>query len=82
MIELALRGRVELEKQGMRKRNLSSRKLILKSDTPTGDVLLDEALKHIKETDPAETVEAWIEYLSGKLYLFDSIFSHFKILLC
>ena len=41
------------------------RKIILKSDTPTGDVLLDEALKHIKETDPPETIQSWIEYLSG-----------------
>jgi Golgi phosphoprotein 3 len=41
---------------------------MIKSDTPTGDVLLDEALKHIKETDPAETVEAWIEYLSGETW--------------
>jgi SAM-dependent methyltransferase len=68
LIELALRGRVELEKQGMRKKSLSNRRLILKNDTPTGDVLLDEALKHIKETDPPETVECWIEYLSGKSY--------------
>lgn len=68
LIELALRGRVELEKQGMRKRNLAVRRLILKNDTPTGDVLLDEALKHIKETDPAETVESWIEYLSGETW--------------
>ena len=67
LIELALRGRVELEKQGMRKKNVANRRLVLKSDTPTGDVLLDEALKHIKETDPPETVESWIEYLSGKL---------------
>lgn len=66
LIELALRGRVELEKQGMRKKSVSTRRLVLKSDTPTGDVLLDEALKHIKETDPPETVEAWIEYLSGR----------------
>lgn len=43
------------------------RKIILKSDTPTGDVLLDEALKHIKETDPPETIQSWIEYLSGEL---------------
>lgn len=43
-------------------------KLILKSDTPTGDVLLDEALKHIKETDPPETVQSWIEYLSGETW--------------
>lgn len=66
MIELALRGRVELEKGGMRKRSLLSRKILLKNDAPTGDVLLDEALKHVKETDPPETVQNWIEYLSGK----------------
>lgn len=68
LIELALRGRIELEKQGARKKSLSNRRLMLKSDTPTGDVLLDEALKHIKETDPPETVEAWIEYLSGETW--------------
>ena len=34
-------------------------------DTATGDVLLDEALRHIKETQPQETVQSWIEYLSG-----------------
>lgn len=39
----------------------------MKSDAPTGDVILDEALKHMKETDPAETVQTWIEYLSGEL---------------
>ena len=50
----------------MRKKSVSLRRLVIKSDTPTGDVLLDEALKHIKETDPPETIEAWIEYLSGK----------------
>lgn len=40
--------------------------VILRSEQPTGDVLLDEALKHIKETDPPETVQSWIEFLSGK----------------
>jgi len=68
LIELALRGRVELEKQGMRKKSVNTRRLIIKSDTPTGDVLLDEALKHVKETDPPETIEAWIEYLSGETW--------------
>lgn len=58
-----------LEKAGMRRRGLCSRKLILKSDSPTGDVLLDEALKHIKETDPPETVQSWIEYLSGEFLM-------------
>jgi Golgi phosphoprotein 3 len=68
LVELALRGRVELEKQGMRKKSLANRRLVIKNYAPTGDVLLDEALKHIKETDPPETVEAWIEYLSGETW--------------
>ncbi len=41
--------------------------MICKSDAPTGDVLLDEALKHIKETQPPETVQSWIELLSGEI---------------
>jgi Golgi phosphoprotein 3 len=68
LIELALKNRIELEKQGMRKKPLSHRRLILKNDTPTGDVLLDEALRHIKETDVPESVESWIEYLSGETW--------------
>lgn len=66
MAELGFRGRVELEKAGMRKKSLLARKLLLKNDAPTGDVLLDEALKHLKDTDPPETVPSWIEYLSGQ----------------
>ena len=69
LIELGLRNRVELEKTGMRRRSLLNRKVLCKSDAPTGDVLLDEALKHIKETQPPETVQSWIEYLSGKSLL-------------
>lgn len=59
---------MELEPAGMRRKGLLSRKLILKNDTPTGEVLLDEALKHLKETDPPITVQNWIEYLSGTLH--------------
>lgn len=66
LIELALRGRVELEKAGLRRKSLLNRKVILRSETPTGDVLLDEALKHIKDTEPPETVQSWIEFLSGE----------------
>lgn len=40
----------------------------MKSDKPTGDVILDESLKHIKETQPTETVVSWIEYLSGETW--------------
>lgn len=68
LIELALRGRVELERVGARKRSLLGRKILLKNDTPTGDVLLDEALRHVKEMEPAETVQNWIEYLSGETW--------------
>ncbi|KAL3998918.1 hypothetical protein ACH3XW_17010 [Acanthocheilonema viteae] len=68
LTELALRNRIELEKSGMRKKSLMSRKVLLKNDQPTGDVILDEALKHIKETQPPETVTSWIEYLSGETW--------------
>ena len=65
MVELALRGRIELEKSGMRRRGVLSRKVACKNPTPTGDILLDEGLKHIKETQPLDTVQSWIELLSG-----------------
>ncbi|OWF53295.1 Golgi phosphoprotein 3-like [Mizuhopecten yessoensis] len=68
LIELALRGRVELEKAGMRRRSLLNRKILCRNSNPTGDVLLDEALKHVKETEPPETVQSWIEYLSGETW--------------
>ncbi|XP_033729346.1 Golgi phosphoprotein 3-like [Pecten maximus] len=68
LIELALRGRVELEKAGMRRRSLLNRKILCRNNNPTGDVLLDEALKHVKETEPPETVQSWIEYLSGETW--------------
>ncbi|CAF4549396.1 unnamed protein product, partial [Rotaria magnacalcarata] len=64
LTELSFRGRVELEKTGARRRTLANRKVILLDDTATGDVLLDEALRHIKDTQPTETVQSWIEYLS------------------
>lgn len=68
LIELSLKGKVELEKAGLRRKGLLSRKLLLKNDTPTGDILLDETLKHLKETVPPEAVQSWIEYLSGETW--------------
>lgn len=62
-----------MEKNGVRRRTLANRKVLLLDDTATGDVLLDEALRHIKETQPSETVQSWIEYLSG---MFIRQFSH------
>uniref|UniRef100_A0A2P2I248 Golgi phosphoprotein 3 homolog sauron-like n=1 Tax=Hirondellea gigas TaxID=1518452 RepID=A0A2P2I248_9CRUS len=67
LIELALRGRIELEKAGLRRKSLLNRKVVVtRNDQATGDVLLDEALKHIRETTVTETVHSWIEYLSGE----------------
>lgn len=68
LIELALRGRVELERAGMRRKSLLGRKVNVKSSDPCGDVLLDEALKHIKETEFSESIQTWIEYLSGETW--------------
>jgi len=68
LIELAMRGRLELEKTGMRRKSLLSRRIICKNDAPTGDVLLDEALRHVKETDPPDSVQNWIELLSGETW--------------
>ena len=68
MIELGLRGRVELENTGMRRKSLLNRKVVFKNETPTGDVILDEASKLIKETDPGETIPNWVELLSGETW--------------
>ncbi|XP_030147426.3 Golgi phosphoprotein 3-like [Taeniopygia guttata] len=68
LIELALRGRIRLEPPALRRKRLLERKVLLKSDAPTGDVLLDETLRHIKATEPAETVQSWIELLTGETW--------------
>ena len=52
----------------MRRKGLLSRKIMIKNSDPCGDVLLDEALKHMKETNVGETVQTWIEYLSGETW--------------
>lgn len=71
MTELGLRKRCELEKTGTRRRSLLSRKVVLIDDNPTGDVLLDETIRHVKECEAngeQETVEYWIELLSGETW--------------
>jgi Golgi phosphoprotein 3 len=63
-------SQVELEDTGMRKRSLGGRKIVVKekSERACGDVLLDEAMKHIRMTDPPEGVQEWIELLSGETW--------------
>jgi Golgi phosphoprotein 3 len=83
-LELALRGRIELERAGMKRKGLLSRlvshqasvvgpapacsrlyyflfhrKIMLKNADPCGDVLLDEALKHIKVGEITGTHLSW-----------------------
>ncbi|XP_054987619.1 Golgi phosphoprotein 3-like isoform X2 [Sorex araneus] len=47
---------------------LKDKEVLLRSDSPTGDVLLDETLKHIKAAEPTETVQTWIELLTGETW--------------
>lgn len=77
MVELTLRGRIHLEPPSARKKKLLDRRVLVKSSAPTGDVLLDEALKHIKETEPAENVANWIELLTGETW--NPLKMHFQI---
>ena len=68
MIELSLRKRVSLEAMGARRRSLSMRKIVCQDSTPSEDVILDEALRFIKEMSPGLPVQSWIELLSGELF--------------
>ncbi|XP_076862726.1 Golgi phosphoprotein 3-like isoform X2 [Brachyhypopomus gauderio] len=77
LVELALRGRIHLEAPTMRKRKLLERRVLLQSAAPTGDVLLDEVLKHIKNTHPPESVASWINLLTGESW--NPLKMHFQI---
>lgn len=70
LMELGLRNKIELEDTGMRKRSLATRRVVVKekSERTTGDVLLDEAMKHIRGTQPCEGIQEWIELLSGETW--------------
>lgn len=70
LAELILRKRITLEKTSNRRKiSLSLRRVQVISTDHTGDALLDEALKHIHDTQPPESLHSWIHYLSGKLLL-------------
>lgn len=67
LAELVLRKRITLDKSDRRRTSLPLRKVQVINSEPTGDALLDEALKHIHDTHPPESVHSWIYYLSGRL---------------
>ncbi|KAI2807749.1 hypothetical protein RDWZM_005216 [Blomia tropicalis] len=68
LVELALRDKIELEKCIGRRRSLMLRKVVIKNSELTGDALLDEALKHIRDTEAPETLQNWVDYLSGETW--------------
>lgn len=65
LIELSLRGRITIMKE-IRKRPLPDRIVEVINDTPTGEVLLDEALKYIKLE--SQSVLTWIDLLCGETW--------------
>jgi len=67
LMELSFRGRIDLSKE-MKRRPVSERYLEVIDKSPTGDILLDEALKLIP-TDQ-QTVSAWIDLMSGETWNF------------
>lgn len=67
LVELALRGLITLEKKSLYSRTLVSRKVEPRNSTKkTNDVILDEALKHIRAGVTKESIEGWIGLLTGE----------------
>lgn len=65
MLELAFRGRIAMEKDPARRRfPLADRNIEVIDDTLTGEVLLDEALKMMKQSEKM-SVSSWIDLMSG-----------------
>lgn len=65
VIELALRGRISMQKDSSRRRfPLADRAIEVVDDTLTGEVLLDEALKMMKSSE-LMSVNTWIDLMSG-----------------
>ncbi|XP_063934364.1 Golgi phosphoprotein 3 homolog sauron-like isoform X2 [Zophobas morio] len=72
LVELCFRKRIRLApNMGIRKKSLLRRHVELVDSRSTGEVLLDEALRHIKElSDLGEfhNTEYWVELLSGETW--------------
>ncbi|KXG47103.1 Golgi phosphoprotein 3 [Penicillium griseofulvum] len=68
VIELALRGRISMQKDSSRRRfPLADRIIEVVDDTLTGEVLLDETLKMMKSSEKM-SVNSWIDLLSGETW--------------
>lgn len=66
VVELAFRGKIAMEKDPNRRRlMLADRNIEVIDETMTGEVLLDEALKMMKQSEKM-SVATWIDLMSGK----------------
>lgn len=69
LLELAFRNRITLVNDPARRRfELSDRLVEVIDDEPTGEVLLDEALKIMKSDESNLSVTNWIDLLSGETW--------------
>ena len=75
LIELALRGKIQVVNDSARKRfDVSERLVEVINATKTGEVLLDEALNLMKNDEPL-TIANWIDLLSGETWNFMNLSS-------
>ncbi|KII70349.1 Golgi phosphoprotein 3-like B [Thelohanellus kitauei] len=68
LVELAIRGRIEMEPAGIRKKNSERRMLRVTNNSSTGEPLLDEALKLMSESTEADSVSGWLTLLTGETW--------------
>ncbi|KAI1103711.1 Golgi phosphoprotein 3 [Jackrogersella minutella] len=68
VLELAFRGRISMQKDPSRRRfPLADRTIEVVDDTLTGEVLLDEALKMMKQSEKM-SVSSWVDLMSGETW--------------
>ena len=73
LIELALRGNIKMTADSARKRvALPDRLIELVSDRQTGEALLDETIKLMRDCEPM-SVTGWVDCLSGETWNFTKI---------
>lgn len=69
ILELAFRGKIQMINDPARRRfELNERLLEVIDDSLTGEVLLDETLKLMKNDDGNLSVSSWIDLLSGETW--------------
>ena len=73
-MELAFRGKISMQSDSARRRfPLADRIIEVIDDRPTGEVLLDEALKMMKSSEKM-TIATWIDLMSGIVPAFETNF--------